>query len=81
LAIYKRAEDLNSDNQEQIQQVARVGLETGTVRLLVRHGDHSATLPLRYQICIVKCLYSYRDDFPKNLFQITAEGCKKSTSG
>ena len=27
----------------------------------------------RHQLCIAKCLYSYRDDLPKNLFKITAE--------
>ena len=27
------------------------------------------------------CLYSYRDDLSKNLFKITAEECKNSTSG
>ena len=32
----------------------------------------------RYQICVVKCLYSYRDDLPKILFKITAQVCKKS---
>ena len=36
----------------------------------------SFNMPWRYQICVSKCLYSYRDDLPKNLFQITAEGCK-----
>ena len=29
------------------------------------------------KVCIAKCLYSYRDDLPKNLFKITAQGCKK----
>ena len=33
------------DNQEQIQQVARVGLVPGTARLQVRRTDHLATLP------------------------------------
>ena len=32
-------------------------------------------------MCIVTCLYSYRDDLPKNLFKITAQVCKNSTSG
>ena len=32
----------------------------------------------RYQICVAKCLYSYRDDLPKILFKITAQVCKKS---
>ena len=27
----------------------------------------------RHQLCIAMCLYSYRDDLPKNLFKITAE--------
>ena len=31
-------------------------------------------------MCIDMCLYSYRDDLPKNLFKITAQVCKKSTS-
>jgi len=35
----------------------------------------------RYRICIAKCLNSYRDDLPKNLFKITAKVCKKSISG
>ena len=33
------------NNREQIQQVARVGLEPGTAGLWVRRADHSATLP------------------------------------
>ena len=31
----------------------------------------------RYQICVAKRLYSYRDDLPKILFKITAQVCKK----
>ena len=38
-------------------------------------------MPWCYQICIAKCFYSWRDDLPKNLFKITAEEWKKSTSG
>ena len=33
--------------------------------------------PWRHHIGIAKCLYSYRDDLPKNLFKITAQGGKK----
>ena len=33
------------DDQEQIQQVARAGLEHGVVWLLVWRADHSAMLP------------------------------------
>ena len=40
----------------------------------------SFNMPWRHQIYIAKCLYSYRDNLPTNLFQITAEGYKKSTS-
>ena len=38
-------------------------------------------MPWHSQIFIAKCLYSYRDDLPKNLLKITAQVCKKSTSG
>ena len=38
-------------------------------------------MPWHHQICIAKCLYSYTDDLPKYLFKITAQGCKKKTSG
>ena len=41
----------------------------------------SFNTPWRYQICIAKYLYTYRDDLLKNLFKITAEEFKKSTSG
>ena len=34
-----------------------------------------------YQICIVKCLYSYTDDLPEIVFKTTAQECKMSTSG
>ena len=37
--------------------------------------------PWRYRIYIAKCLNSYRDDLRKNLFKITAQECKTSTSG
>ena len=37
--------------------------------------------PWRYHICIATCLNSYRDDLRKNLLKITAQECKKSTSG
>ena len=33
------------DDREQIQQVARAGLERGTTGLRVPRADHSATLP------------------------------------
>lgn len=38
-------------------------------------------MPWRYKICIAKCLYSFRDDFPENLGKTTTQDCKKSTSG
>ena len=41
----------------------------------------SLNMPWHGQICIAKCLYSFRDDLPKNLLKITAQVCKKSTSG
>ena len=41
----------------------------------------SLNMPWHGQICIAKCLYSYRDDLPKNLLKITAQVWKKSTSG
>ena len=41
----------------------------------------SFNTPWRDQICMAKCLYSYRDDLPKNFFKIAAQECKKSTSG
>ena len=34
----------------------------------------------RHQIYIAKCLFSNRGDLPKNLFQITAQGCKKKNN-
>ena len=37
----------------------------------------SFSKPWRYRIYIAKCLNSYRDDLPKNLFKITAK-CAKS---
>ena len=41
----------------------------------------SFSKPLRYRICIAKCLNSYRDDLLKDLFKITTQVCKKSISG
>ena len=41
----------------------------------------SFNMPWRYQICIAKCFYFHRDDLTKHLFKITAQECKKSTSG
>ena len=41
----------------------------------------SFNMPWRYQICIARCLDSYRDDLHKNLFKITAREFKRSTSG
>ena len=38
-------------------------------------------MPWRFQICIAKSLFCYRDDLAKNLFKIIARECKKSTSG
>ena len=49
--------------------------------ITTNHAITYTNILWRYQICIAKCLYSYRDDLPKNLFKITAEECKKSTSG
>ena len=40
----------------------------------------SFSKPWRYRIYIAKCLNSYRDDLPKNLFKIMAQECKTSTS-
>ena len=34
----------------------------------------------RHQIYIAKCLFSNRGDLPKNLFQITAQECKKKNN-
>ena len=42
----------------------------------------SLDLKVATKFCIaIKGLYSYRDDLPKTLFQITAQKCKKATSG
>ena len=41
----------------------------------------SFNMPWRYQICIAKCFYFHRDDLTKHLFKITAQECKKSSSG
>ena len=37
----------------------------------------SFIMPWRHQICMAKCLYSYRDDLPKSLFKINAQECKE----
>ena len=42
------------DDQEQIQQLARAGLEPGTAGLRVRRADNSATLPPKE--FVVACL-------------------------
>ena len=42
------------DDREQIQQVARAGLEPGTAGLRVRRADNSATLPPKE--FVVACL-------------------------
>ena len=42
------------DEQEQIQQLARAGLEPGTAGLRVRRADNSATLPPKE--FVVACL-------------------------
>ena len=52
-----------------------------TTRVNRKWGLFPLNMPWRHQICIAKCLLSYRDDLRKNLFKITAEECKKSTSG
>lgn len=39
----------------------------------------SERMDRRYQICIVRCLYSYRDDFPETLGKTTAPEFKKSS--
>ena len=36
--------------------------------------------PWRYQICIFKCLYYYKDDLSKNLGKTTVQKWKKTTS-
>ena len=41
----------------------------------------SFNIPCRFQICVAKSLFSYRDDLPKNLFKNIAQECKKSTCG
>ena len=40
-------------------------------------GFFSFNMPWCYQMCIDMCLYSYRDDLPKNLFKITAQVLQK----
>ena len=46
MAIYKRGEDLSlGDDREQIEEVARAGLEHGTSGLRVRLAHLSASLP------------------------------------
>ena len=42
------------DDREQIQQVAKAGIEPGTAGLRVRHADNSATLPPKE--FVVACL-------------------------
>ena len=57
--------------------------ESGSLSSDARQPEVSLFLflnALTIQICIAKWLYSYRDDFPKNLFKIVAQDCKKSTS-
>ena len=40
----------------------------------------SFNIPWRYIICIAECLYCYKGNLPKYMFNITAQECKKSTS-
>ena len=50
-SIYKRDRGFElRTTQEQIQQVARAGLEPGTAGLRVRRVDHSATLLLLFRV-------------------------------
>ena len=44
-------------------------------------GFFSFNMPWRHQICMVKCLNSYREDLRKILFKIKAQVRKSSTSG
>ena len=38
-------------------------------------------MPRHWQICIAKCLFSYKEDLIKSFNRTTAQWCKKSTSG
>ena len=38
-------------------------------------------MPWRWQICIAKFLFSYKDHLPESFNQTTPQWCKKSTSG
>ena len=54
-------------------------------RFWATHGNRKSSffsfnMRQRYHICVAECFYSYRDDLPKNLFKVTAQECKKSTS-
>ena len=72
LAIYKRGRRIwTRDDREQIQQVARAGLETGTAWLRVLRADHSATLPTLNQSINESILYSKKQrNTPKTSGQI-----------
>ena len=49
------------DDREQIQHVARAGLELGMVWLLVWHADHSAMLPSTAASHKMSLTYNYLD--------------------
>ena len=38
-------------------------------------------MPRHWQICIAKCLFSYKEDLIESFNRTTAQWCKKSTSG
>ena len=56
-----------------------VGVPFTAMHINRKWAFYSFNIPWRYQICIAKCIYSYRDDLPQNLFKITAQEYKKST--
>ena len=64
------AEDLNSVDQEQIQQVARAELKPGIAGLRVQRTDHSATLPPPQSFRLVKLLLSYSKHISINDFYL-----------
>ena len=60
---------LTRDDREQIQQVARAGLEPWTAGLRVRRADHSATLPpYFFSLNNAKLLLFAQNKFKKNFF-------------
>ena len=59
----------------------RIGLGHHHGRRFIVLGHQYGRHDVMWKHSIAKCLNSYRDDLPKNLFQITAKECKKSISG